>query len=78
MLDASTGAPNGKPLTRPAIAHSLSLADGQFIEVDFAPDEDSVEISLVESCGAVSGSVFVPVNHISRLIKQLRLAVQKM
>jgi hypothetical protein len=77
MLNASTATCSGKGAMRPAITPFLALPDGQFVEVEFDPDENAVEISHLEACGAVSGSVFIPVDQVSNLIKQLRRAIPK-
>ncbi|MFM0163820.1 hypothetical protein PQR39_25835 [Paraburkholderia sediminicola] len=59
-------------LTTPSVVPFLSLPDGQSIEVEFDSDENAVEISLVESCGAVAGFVFIPVDRVPELINQLQ------
>jgi hypothetical protein len=77
MLHASTPVHFGKDATRPAIPSLTPLPDGQAVSVEFLRDEDVIEIGLIESCGAVAGSVFIPVDQVSNLIKQLRRAVPK-
>jgi hypothetical protein len=77
VLDTSTTAPSDKGLTHPPIPPLFTLLGGPIIEVEFISGEDAIEISLIESCGAVSGSVFVPIDRVPDLVEQLRRAVPK-
>ena len=67
----------GNGVIRPAIPTFITRLDDPSIEVEFDSDEAAVEITLVESCGAVSGSVFIPIDQVLPLIERLRRALPK-
>jgi len=60
---------------RPSVIRSISLSEGQRIEIEI--DDGVVEIRHVESCDAVSGSVFVGADDVASLIAALRNTIRK-